>query len=33
MYIDTITLLPSGFECPVVRLILADATLELADLS
>ncbi len=32
MYVDSITLRASGFECPVCRLTLADATLELADL-
>lgn len=32
MYVDSITLRTSGFECPVCRLTLEDATLELAGL-
>jgi hypothetical protein len=30
MYVDSITLRASGFECPVCRLTLEDTTLELA---
>lgn len=32
MYVDSITLRASGFECPVCRLTLEDETIELADL-
>lgn len=32
MYVDSIKLWASAFECPVCRLVLEDATLEQADL-